>query len=68
MLIAIGAILRWAVTTTTSGFSIATIGLILLIVGIVGLVLSLLWLYVYAPRHREAPPYETGQPPYRPPY
>lgn len=43
-LIALGAILRFAVHVTASGVSIHTIGLILIIVGIVGLVLSLLWL------------------------
>jgi hypothetical protein len=41
LLIAVGAILRFAVSVTTSGFNIHTIGLILLIVGIVGLVISL---------------------------
>ncbi len=39
---AIGAILRFAVTTTKShGFNIHTIGVILLIVGIVGFIISL---------------------------
>lgn len=39
---AIGAILRFAVTTTSShGFNIHTVGVILLIVGIVGFVISL---------------------------
>jgi hypothetical protein len=43
-LIAVGAILRYAVTTTVSGISLQTVGLILIIVGIIGLVLSLLYL------------------------
>jgi hypothetical protein len=43
-LIAVGAILRYAVTTTVSGISLQTVGLILIIVGIVGLLLSLLYL------------------------
>jgi hypothetical protein len=42
-LIALGAILRFAVTATVSGVSIQTIGVILMIVGIVGLILSLLF-------------------------
>ncbi|MGZ8358388.1 MAG: DUF6458 family protein [Telluria sp.] len=42
-LIALGAILRYAVTATVSGVSIQTIGLILMIVGVVGLVLSLIF-------------------------
>lgn len=43
-LIAAGAILKFAVTATVSGLSLATVGTILMIVGIVGLVLSLLLL------------------------
>jgi len=44
-LIAVGAILRWAVTVHVSGFDIQTAGLIILIIGLVGLVISLyLWL------------------------
>jgi len=38
-LIAAGAILTWAVNATVSGLDINTIGVILLVVGIVGLVL-----------------------------
>jgi hypothetical protein len=41
VLIAVGAILRFAVTITTTGFNLHTIGVILMIVGAVGLVLSL---------------------------
>lgn len=41
-LIAIGAILRFAVHVSTTGFSLHTIGLILMIVGAIGLVASLL--------------------------
>jgi hypothetical protein len=44
VLIAVGAILKWAVTATVSGVSITTIGTILLIVGILGLVVSLLFM------------------------
>lgn len=51
-LIALGAILRFAVRVTASGVSIHTIGLILIIVGIVGLALSLMWLAV-ANRRRD---------------
>jgi len=43
VLIAAGAILKWAVTATVSGVSIHTIGTILLVVGILGLVVSLLF-------------------------
>lgn len=41
-LIALGAILYWAVSVEAEGFSINTIGLILLIVGVIGLVLTLI--------------------------
>ena len=43
-LIAVGAILRFAVDASISGFDIATAGTILIIIGIVGLLLSLLWM------------------------
>jgi len=40
-LIAVGAILRYAINVTVEGVEIDTVGLILMIVGIVGLVISL---------------------------
>ena len=40
-LIAVGAILRYAVDFTITGIEIQTVGLILMIVGIIGLVISL---------------------------
>ncbi len=43
ILIAAGAILTWAVTATVSGVDINTIGVILLVVGAIGLVLSLMF-------------------------
>jgi hypothetical protein len=43
ILIAAGAILTWAVTATVSGVNIHTVGVILLVIGIVGLVLSLVF-------------------------
>jgi uncharacterized protein involved in exopolysaccharide biosynthesis len=43
-LIAVGAIIRYAVTFHVSGVSRPTIGLILMIAGIVGLVLSLIYM------------------------
>lgn len=41
-LIAIGAILTFAVTASVSGIELATVGVILMVVGIVGLLISLL--------------------------
>ncbi len=58
LLIAVGAILRYAVTTTVSGIDLQTVGLVLMIVGIVGLILSLLWFGVWADRRREVAPVE----------
>jgi hypothetical protein len=71
-LIAVGAILRYAVTATVSGISLSTVGLILMIVGILGLVLSLLYMFAWNPRRGqvvrdrviERDPYE--EPPVRP--
>ena len=51
-LIAVGAILYFAVETSVSGIDIATVGLILMIVGIIGLVISLFWMTVWADRRR----------------
>lgn len=41
LLIAAGAIMRFAVTAQATGFSIHTVGVILMIVGIVGAILSI---------------------------
>jgi hypothetical protein len=43
LMIAAGAIMAWAVTTTATGFSIHTVGIILMVVGAVGLVLSIVF-------------------------
>lgn len=60
-LIAVGAILRFAVTATTTALNIHTVGTILMIVGGVGLVISLFWMTVWADRRRTAPPVVTGE-------
>ena len=52
-LIASGAILRYAVTWNPNGVNIETVGLILMIVGIVGLVISLAWMATAASRTRD---------------
>lgn len=41
ILIAVGAILTWAVSATTSGIDLGVVGVILMIVGGVGLALSM---------------------------
>ncbi|HEV3407761.1 MAG TPA: DUF6458 family protein [Gaiellaceae bacterium] len=42
-LIAVGAILTWAVTIETEGIDINMVGVILMVVGIIGLLLSLIF-------------------------
>ena len=45
LLIAVGAIMAWAVTTEVEGFNINTAGVILLVIGIIGLIISLFAAY-----------------------
>ena len=42
-LIAIGAILTWAVDVNTSGVDVNTIGVILMVIGVIGIALSMLF-------------------------
>ena len=53
-LIAVGAILRYAITTNVEGVDLDVVGLILMIVGVIGLVLSFLWMTMWADRRRGA--------------
>jgi hypothetical protein len=64
-LIAVGAVLRFAISVSTHGFNIHTIGVILMIVGAVGLLISLLWMTVWADRTRRP---AAGEPVARDPY
>ena len=48
LLIAVGAILKYAVTADVSGFDIQTAGVILMLIGILGLILSLLYTFVWS--------------------
>ena len=47
-LIALGAILRWGVSDSVNGIDLPVIGLILMIVGILGLLISLFWANIWA--------------------
>ncbi len=47
VLIAVGAILKFAVTAHVNGFNIQTAGVVLLVVGIIGLVLAMWYTFVY---------------------
>lgn len=57
-LIAVGAILRYAVTTHVSGINVHTAGLVLMIVGIVGLLIGL-WRLIRASEAGVPPPPEV---------
>jgi heme/copper-type cytochrome/quinol oxidase subunit 2 len=48
VLIAAGAILKYAVTAHVSGIDIQTVGVILMLVGILALILSLLYTFVWS--------------------
>ncbi|MEA2349921.1 MAG: hypothetical protein QOG86_862 [Thermoleophilaceae bacterium] len=52
-LIAVGAILKFAVHTSVSGISVATVGVILMVVGVIGLALSLIFLSEWRTRRRD---------------
>ena len=57
LLIAVGAVLRFAVNVSTHGLNIHTVGVILMIVGGVGLIISLLWMMVWHEREARRPRY-----------
>ena len=52
VLIAIGAILKWAVTAHVSGIDLQTAGTVLFVVGIVGLILAVAYTFWWANRTR----------------
>jgi hypothetical protein len=59
-LLVVGAILTFAVNVTASGFDINTIGIILMVAGVIGLLLSLLFWSSFAPyRRRRVVPGDT---------
>ena len=67
LLIAVGAVLRFAVSVSTTGFNIHTVGVILMIVGVIGLLVSMLWMTVWADRSRRRGTYvDRGVPPTEP--
>ena len=52
-LMALGAILYFAVTASVSGISLATVGLILMIAGAIGLLVSLFMASAWSDRRRD---------------
>lgn len=63
VLIAIGAVLTFAVHASFSGFSIGTIGVILMVVGAVGLLIDLA---IFMPRRRAVTTTQAGAAPVDP--
>jgi len=63
VLIAVGAVMKWAVTAHINGFDIQTAGMVIFIVGLVGLGLSILYSFAWS---REAR-YDAYDPSRRPP-
>lgn len=54
-LVAVGAILHFAVTATLAGIDIQTVGTILMIIGVIGFAISM-WMYLAARRASPGPP------------
>ena len=62
LLIAVGAVLTWGVTAEAEGLDVNAIGVILLIVGILGLVLSMIFWSSWGGFHRRTAYVEGGAP------
>ena len=62
LLIAVGAVLTWGVTAEAEGLDINAIGVILLIVGLLGLVLSMIFWSSWGGFHRRAAYVEGAAP------
>ena len=65
VLIAVGAILKYAVTADISGIDIQTVGVILMLIGILGLILSLLYTFVWSDRAARRRPVDRYEEPTR---
>jgi hypothetical protein len=65
LLIAVGAILKYAVTAHLSGVDLQTVGVILMLVGILGLILSLLYTFVWSEAARRRRTYDDYDSPTR---
>jgi hypothetical protein len=50
VLIAVGAILKWAVTAHVSGINLQTTGTVLFVLGLVALALSLMYTFMWSRR------------------
>ena len=61
-LIATGAILYFAVDADVSGIEISTVGIILMVIGVVGLLISLFYTSLWTRRRYETEPPPPGRP------
>lgn len=52
-LVALGAILRYAVTDSVEGINLATTGLILMVIGVIGAIVGLLQLSIWSRGRRD---------------
>ena len=52
LLIAVGAVLKWAVTAHINGFDIQTAGTVIFVVGLLGLVLAIMYTFWWGSRER----------------
>ena len=66
VLIAVGAILKWAVTAQVKGFNIQTAGTVIFILGLVGLALSIVYTFWWSAPGRDGAD-DTRAAPRRPP-
>lgn len=60
LLIAVGAVLTWGVTAEAEGLNVNNIGVILMIVGLLGLVISMIFWSSWGGLHRRATYVEGG--------
>jgi ribose/xylose/arabinose/galactoside ABC-type transport system permease subunit len=67
LLIAVGAVLKWAVTAHVNGFNIQTAGMIVFIVGLAGLVLAVLYTFMWSRGNRYDQTGVRREPPPGPP-
>ena len=65
ILIAIGAILVWGVETEAEGINVDAIGVILMIIGLIGFLLSMIFWSEWSPMYRGRRRYVEGDGGYR---
>jgi hypothetical protein len=67
VLVAAGAVLKWAVTAHVSGIDLQTTGTVLFVVGLAGLVVAVLYTFWWAERDRVHDTRVMRRPPPPPP-